>query len=160
VRPDPFVPRVLDGDERFVVDETTGLAWHAVDHRTLYADTDRSGVVYHANYLRYFELGRATLMRDLGYPYRAVEEEGFVYPIVDLGMSFHHPLRYDDALRVYTRPAKLERVRIRFEYVITLEPEGRLSCKGFTLHCALNDRGRPVAVDKATVRLWQRFPEP
>ena len=53
--------------------------------RTLYADTDRSTVVYHANYLRYFEFGRASLMRDAAYPYREIEESGYVYPIIDLG---------------------------------------------------------------------------
>jgi acyl-CoA thioester hydrolase len=53
--------------------------------RTLYADTDRSQVVYHANYLRYFEFGRASLMRDAAYPYREIEESGYVYPIISTG---------------------------------------------------------------------------
>ena len=71
MQPKPFKPKVLDGDPRYVRDTVGGLVWHRCKSRILYADTDRSQVVYHGNYLRYFELGRATLMRDaayVGYP--------------------------------------------------------------------------------------------
>lgn len=54
MRPKPFIPLVFDGDKRYVRDETEGLVWHCSRLRTLYADTDRSQVVYHANFLRYF----------------------------------------------------------------------------------------------------------
>src|SRR3974377_1402066 len=64
LKPKPFKPELLDSDERYVRDQTTGLVWHRCLNRTLYADTDRSSVVYHSNYLRYFEFGRASLMRD------------------------------------------------------------------------------------------------
>jgi acyl-CoA thioester hydrolase len=87
MRPKPLVPEILDGDQRYVRDRQGGLVWHRCKSRILYADTDRSQVVYHGNYLRYFELGRATLMRDAAYPYREVEESGFVYPIIEVGLS-------------------------------------------------------------------------
>lgn len=68
MKPKPFVPEFLAPDSPYVRDLTTGVAWHRSTYRTLYADTDRSDVVYHANYLRYFEVGRATLMRDAAIP--------------------------------------------------------------------------------------------
>ncbi|MBN1496385.1 MAG: acyl-CoA thioesterase [Spirochaetes bacterium] len=159
MKPKPFRPEIYQNDERFVRDANSGMIWHRCQHRTLYADTDRSEVVYHSNYLRYFELGRASLMRDAAYPYREIEESGFVYPIIDLGITFYRPLHYDDLIWIHTRPIELERVRLTFDYLITHADTGDLICRGFTRHCALNRAGRPVAVDGKTVHLWKTFPK-
>jgi len=159
MRPKPFRPEALDGGNAFIRDAQTGLCWHRCANRILYADTDRSTVVYHANYLRYFEFGRASLMRDTAYPYKEIEDSGYVYPIFDLGIQFFEPLYYDDPMAIYTRPGDLERVKLRFDYVITHGETGALVCKGFTKHCALGASGKPVAVDPKTVHLWKTFPE-
>ncbi|MDQ1277065.1 MAG: acyl-CoA thioester hydrolase [Thermodesulfobacteriota bacterium] len=158
MRPRPFRPEALAPDARYVRDRETGLCWHLSFNRILYIDTDRSAVVYHANYLRYFEYGRTSLMRDAAYPYKEIEDSGYVYSIIDLGIQFHEPLHYDDPLRIHTRPAELERVKLRFDYIITHGESGAIVCKGFTKHCALNASGRPVAVDPKTVQLWKTFP--
>ncbi len=159
MRPKPFRPEILTDDHRYVRDLETDLVWHRCTQRTLYADTDRSAVVYHANYLRYFEFGRASLMRDAAYPYREIEESGFVYPIIELGIIFCEPLRYDDPMYVHTRPAELERVRLRFDYTVTHAESGKIICQGFTKHCALNAHRRPVGIDPKTVQLWKTFPK-
>ena len=158
MRPKPFKPEMFSDDERYVRDQITGLIWHRAQHRTLYADTDRSQVVYHSNYLRYFEFGRTSLMRDAAYTYKAIEESGYVYPIIDLGINFYQPLYYDDLMYIYTRPVNLERVRLQFDYLITHAEKGHIVCIGFTKHCALNLSGKPVAVDPKTVHLWKSFP--
>ncbi|MFP4085532.1 MAG: acyl-CoA thioesterase [Desulfobacteraceae bacterium] len=158
MRPTPFDPEPLEGDHRYVRDKCEGLVWHRCKSRPLYADTDRSQLVYHANYLRFFEYGRASFMRDAGYPYREIEQNGYVYPIIELGITFHAPLYYDDSMWIHTHPAKLERVRLRFDYVITHEASGVIICKGFTRHCAINTAGVPVAIDEKTRYLWQLFP--
>lgn len=160
MRPKPFRPGPLDHDglEDYVRDRTTGLVWHRCQLRTLYADTDRSQVVYHSNYLRYFEFGRASLMRDAGYSYKKVEEGGFVYPIIATALEYFNPLRYDDAMYVHTRPSTLERVKVQFDYVITHAEGGELACTGFTRHCAVNAKGIPVGIDEKTLHLWARFP--
>jgi acyl-CoA thioester hydrolase len=159
MRPKPFIPQVLDGDPRYVRDTVADRTWHRCKSRILYADTDRSQVVYHGNYLRYFELGRATLMRDAGYPYREVEASGYIYPIIEVGLSYHSPLYYDDPIWVHTRPVDLERVRLRFDYVITHREGGQIICQGFTRHCATNRSGVPVGVDEKTLHLWRTFPK-
>ena len=159
MRPKPFHPDIYKGDERYVRDRVGGLVWHRVFHRSMYIDTDRSGVVYHSNYLRYFELGRGTLMRDVGYPYDAVEKSGYVYPIVETGLTFHKPLFYDDPMWIHTRPAMLERVKVRFDYVVTHAETGAVVCKGFTTHCALDKSMKPTPVDPATVKMWRSFPK-
>jgi acyl-CoA thioester hydrolase len=158
MKPPPFVPEPVDGDGIFVKNKTDNSIWHRCQTRTLYADTDRSQVVYHSNYLRYFELGRATLMRDVGYPYREIEESGYIYPIIEIGVNYYAPLFYDDAFWVFTRPAELERTKLKFDYAITKSDTGVLICKGFTRHCAANKAGRPVGVDERTQDLWKNYP--
>lgn len=159
-RPEPLTDPISEAAENgeYVRDKTDGRTWHQSRYRTLYADTDRSQVVYHSNYLRYFEVGRTTLMRDAAYPYREIEESGFVYPIIQVGVDYFSPLGYDDPMRIYTRPGELERVKLQFDYVITHGDTGEIVCKGFTRHCATNGAGRPVGVDPKTVRLWETFP--
>jgi acyl-CoA thioester hydrolase len=160
VRPKPFVPQPLNGDSRaYVRDPVSGLVWHRCSLRTLYADTDRSQVVYHSNYLRYFEFGRASLMRDAAYAYREIEESGFVYPIISTALDYFRPLRYDDEMLIHTRPGLRERVKLQFDYVITHVPSGDMVCTGYTRHCAVNAKGTPVGIDEKTVHLWEIFPK-
>jgi acyl-CoA thioester hydrolase len=159
MRPKPFVPVAMDPNKPYVRDETEGFVWHCSRLRTLYADTDRSQVVYHANFLRYFEYGRASLMRETAYSYKEIEESGYIYPIIQIEVNYFSPVYYDDPVCIYTRPALLERVRLRFDYVVTHEQTQEIACKGFTRHCAVNARKTPVEVDEKTAYLWKIFPE-
>ena len=159
MKPKPFIPCDHEQGPPYFRDSVQGGVWHGCRLRTLYADTDRSQVVYHANYLRYFEHGRASLMRDAAYPYKEIEAGGYLYPIIEIGVKYYQSLYYDDAMLIYTRPGELERVRLRFDYVITHEGSHEIACKGCTRHCAVNSRGTPVEVDEKTVRLWQVFPK-
>jgi acyl-CoA thioester hydrolase len=159
MRPKPFKVIIHNNDERYIKDLSTGLVWHRCSNRTLYADTDRSAVVYHSNYLRYFELGRGNLMRDADYPYSEIEKSGYVYPIIEIGVKYYSPLHYDDLMLIHTRPDRIERVKLQFEYIITNSETGNIVCTGFTQHCALNNSGRPVAIDQQTVELWKNFPK-
>ena len=158
MRPKPFIAEPYDSDPRYIKDKTSGDVWHRCQMRTLYVDTDRSQVVYHANYLRYFEFGRASLMRDAAYPYREIEESGFVYPIIKVDIDYYRPLYYDDPMFIHTRPSAMERVRLQFDYVITHGDSGEIICKGFTRHCAINASGTPVGIDEKTAHLWKIFP--
>ncbi len=159
MKPKLFIPETLNGNERYVRDKTDGRIWHRCRKRTLYADTDRSQVVYHANYLHYFEFGRASLMRDAAYPYREIEESGYVYPIIEIGVRYFNPLYYDDPMWIHTRPSELERVRLQFDYVVTHAETKAIVCKGFTRHCATNTSGKPTGVDEKTALLWKNFPK-
>ena len=161
MKPPPFRPEPIPDRPDFVRDRGPaggGLVWHRCDYRTLYADTDRSRAVYHANYLRYFEVGRTALMREAAYPYREIEAGGFIYPIIQVGVDYYRPLRYDDTMLIYTRPGVLERVKLQFDYRITHGETGELVCTGFTRHCATNAAGVPVGVDEKTRLLWDTFP--
>ncbi len=159
VRPKPVELVETGSDPNFVKDLGTGLTWHRTSGRVLYADTDCSGAVYHSNHLRYFEMGRAALMRDARHPYREVEEAGYVYPVIKTGVNYYQFLTYDDLIWILTRPAHLERVRVRFDYVILKDGNPRIIADGFTQHCALNSKRIPVALDPATKEIWRNFPK-
>ncbi|HIP40460.1 MAG TPA: YbgC/FadM family acyl-CoA thioesterase [Desulfocapsa sulfexigens] len=158
MRPKPFIPEFLPDHPSHVRDKNSGLTWHRSEMRTLYVDTDRSQVVYHANYLRYFEFGRAELMRGANYPYKQIEESGYVYPIIQTGLSYFTPLFYDDLMHIHTRPAEIELVKLQFDYLITRADDGEIICTGFTKHCAVNSDGIPVQIDEKTIKLWDSFP--
>lgn len=158
MRPRPFCPEILD-KPCYVRDTGSGKIWHRCELRTLYVDTDRSQVVYHANYLKYFEFGRASLMREANYPYKMIEESGYIYPIIKTELNYYSPLFYDDLMYIYTRPGKIEMVKLQFDYVITKAEDGEISCTGFTRHCAVNGKHIPVEIDEKTIKLWNQFPQ-
>ena len=157
MRPRPFLPEKI-GESNHIRDVGSGLVWHRCELRTLYVDTDRSQVVYHANYLKYFEYGRACLMREANYPYKMIEANGYTYPIIKTELNYYSPLYYDDLMYIHTRPTTIELVKLQFDYLITRADSGEICCTGFTRHCAVNGKGIPVEIDAKTVALWREFP--
>lgn len=114
---------------------------HETTVRVRYAETDCMGVVYHANYLQYFEIGRTEAMRSLGTTYRSMEDRGFALAVVECGLKYRAAAKYDDELRIVTRPSPAGRVRIRFDYEIRRGEQ--LLCDGFTVLACLV-KGRPA----------------
>jgi acyl-CoA thioester hydrolase len=114
-----------------------------------YPETDRMGVAYHGNYLVWFELGRTELMRELGCPYGVLEErDGIYFPVIEAGVKYLSPARYDDLLSVDSRLVSVGGVRVRFEYRLTREGEGKLLATGFTVHAAVDRKGRPLKLPR------------
>jgi acyl-CoA thioester hydrolase len=110
--------------------------------RVIYGDTDTAGIVYHANYLRYFEAARGEWLRHRGLPYAEIERRGLVWPVVELQTRFRQPARYDDLLLVEVRMAELGGASVTFDYVVTRESDGCLICKGSTrLGCVRRSGG-------------------
>ena len=117
----------------------------AVSHvRVRYAETDQMGIVYYANYLVWFEVGRTELLRSLGWSYREMEHEGIGLPVIEASCLYHRPARYDDELEIRTKGTLLSAVRMQFDYEIMRNPGGELIVSGRTLHAAVNGDGRPA----------------
>lgn len=123
--------------------------------RVRYADTDAMGVVYHANYLVWFEVGRVELMRAWEIPYIDFEKRGFFVPVVESTIRWISPARYDDLLRVETSVAELSPAKVKFAYRIVRPADGRILCEGYTLHAFVNFSGRPVALAKLAPDLYE-----
>jgi len=111
--------------------------------RVRYAETDNMGVVYYANYLIWFEVGRTDLLRQSGWSYRDMEREGFTLPVVEAHCSYKQPARYDEELEIRTTGQLMSPVRVRFDYeVARLSDNLTLAC-GHTVHASLDRVGRP-----------------
>lgn len=117
------------------------------DVRIAYADTDRMGVVYYANYLTMFERGRTELMRNLGLRYRDMEEKDKVFlPVSEAICRYLKPAKYDDLIRVTTKIEHLGGASIDFSYEIVDVETGNKIAQGTTRHPFVNDQWKPVRV--------------
>ena len=112
--------------------------------RVRYAETDRMGVVYYANYLVWFEVGRAEWLRQQGWSYRAMEHEGGVQlPVIEAHCEYRRPARYDDEVDIAAQATLLTPVRLRFDYRLTRADDDTLLAEGHTVHVAVDTNGRP-----------------
>ncbi|AMV39014.1 acyl-CoA thioesterase [Planctomyces sp. SH-PL62] len=112
--------------------------------RVRYAETDRMGLLHHANYAIYFEAGRTELLRSRGESYREIEDSGFFLVIVNLECKFRQPARYDDLLTLRTSVARVTHVKIVHEY--KLMRDGVLLAEGTTTLACVDRDGRPQAL--------------
>lgn len=113
-----------------------------LDFRVRYAETDAMGVVYYANYLVWFEVARADLLRSLGWTYREMEASGVSLPVIDARCEYRAPARYDDEIAIHTEGWMRSPVRMEFAYRV-VRSDGVLSATGSTMHAAMNPDGRP-----------------
>ena len=111
--------------------------------RVRYAETDKMGVVYYANYLVWFEVGRADLLRSLGWSYREMELAGVSLPVIEAQCSYQRPSRYDDDIEVRTTGRMLSPVRMEFEYAVIRAQDQTTVATGKTVHAALDAAGKP-----------------
>jgi acyl-CoA thioester hydrolase len=111
--------------------------------RVRYAETDQMGVVYHANYLVWLEVGRTDLLRDIGWTYSALEASGIFLPVIEAHCEYRRPARYDDEIEVRTEGRLLSAVRLEFTYDVVLARDGTTSVVGYTRHAALTRDRRP-----------------
>jgi acyl-CoA thioester hydrolase len=112
--------------------------------RVRYAETDQMGVVYYANYLVWFEIGRVELLRRLGYSYSQLEaEHKLILPVVEASCRYRHPARYDDEILIETRPLLLRGAVIKFGYrILRKSPSGeenKLLAEGETVHVVCDE---------------------
>jgi acyl-CoA thioester hydrolase len=125
--------------------------------RVRYAETDQMGIVYYANYLVWFEIGRVELLRSLGLSYRALEiDHGCILPVVEATCRYRSPARYDDHILIETRPALLRGSVLKFAYKIwrDAEQDGKereLLAEGETVHvvCDAELNKKPLPEDHA-----------
>jgi len=111
--------------------------------RVRYAETDKMGVVYYANYLVWFEVARADLLRSLGWTYREMEHAGVSLPVIEAHCEYHRSARYDDEMEVRTEGRMLSPVRMEFQYKVFRRDDQVLTASGRTVHAALDPTGRP-----------------
>jgi len=148
--------------------------WSSHPLRVRYQETDQMGVVYHANYLTWFEIGRTEWIRARGMTYEDLEKRGLLLPLTDAELKFRLPARYDDQLTIYTKMMEYSNVRVRFnseirrnpkqdgssplievDQSLLIEPRGELLVSGETKHVWVNQAWRPVRIDKEAPDLYK-----
>ncbi len=102
------------------------------------------GVVYYANYLVWFEVGRADLMRTLDRTYRQLEEAGVILPVIEAHCEYRQPARYDEEIEIRTTGELVSRVRLKFNYDLVRRADGAALAAGHTLHAAVDPSGKPT----------------
>lgn len=118
---------------------------HQTTYRVRYSDTDAASVVYHANHLKYFEIGRSEFMRDLVCSYKEIEEAGIILPVTEAFTRYKAPAFYDDLLIIETRVEELKRMTCKFAYKICRDDGGskpKLIARGYTIHAAITKEGK------------------
>jgi acyl-CoA thioester hydrolase len=122
--------------------------------RVRYAETDQMGVVYHSNYLIWFEIGRVELIRSMGLDYKQMEGEGCGIAVVDVHVRYRASARYDDELTVQTTLLVARGAVIRFGYKIFRIEDGLLLCEGETMHVVV---GKDMKKRSLPAKYAERF---
>ena len=112
--------------------------------RVRYAETDRMGLLHHANYFVYFEMARTEMLRQRGISYREIEDSGHLLVIIDIGCKFKRPAQYDDLLTIRTKVARVTHVKIVHQYEVLRD--GVLLAEGHSTLACVDREGRPQAL--------------
>jgi len=117
-------------------------------YRVIYGDTDQMGVVYYANYLRWFERGRSEFLRQIGLPYPIIEQRGFHFPVVQVACRYTHSARYDEVIQIETELVEMGRASLSFSYRIWREADRCALAAGTTKHACTDHSGRVMRMPK------------
>lgn len=120
---------------------------HEIAIRVRYAETDRMGLLHHANYFVYFEMGRTELLRQRGFSYKDIEDSGFLLVIIDIGCKFKKPAYYDDLLILKTSVERVTHVKIVHKYEIFRD--GTLLAEGHSTLACVDRDGKPQGLPES-----------
>ncbi|MFN0122978.1 MAG: acyl-CoA thioesterase [Blastocatellia bacterium] len=141
--------------------------WSETRLRVRYAETDQAGIVYHSNYLVWFEIGRVELCRDHGFNYRDMEREaGAIMSVTEARVTYRKPALYDDILIIRTRLADIRSRALRFVYEVRRAADDILLAEGETGHIVIDTAGRarsipaPYAARLRAAKTGNRPPPP
>ncbi len=122
-----------------------------------YAETDQMGVVYHANYLIWMEVGRTGLIKDIGFSYAQLEMDGVVSPVIDLQVTYKKPIRYGETATIKTWIAQYDGFRSVYGYEV-LTPDGEVSLVATSTHvCVKKDTFKPISLRRSYPEWHQAY---
>ncbi len=125
--------------------------------RVIYADTDAMGIVYHTNYIKWFEIGRAELFRDMGICYAVFESRGFNLPLTKAYCHYLLPARYDQVLIIETEIEYTKRASVKFSCSIWDEKREKKLVEGYTVHACTDGEGKIVRIPEDVIDLINQY---
>lgn len=121
-----------------------------------YYETDQMGVIHHSNYIRWMEEARVDMLNKAGYPYRRLEETGYISPVLHVDCEYKKSVKFDDEIKIVVRLQDAGRVKFTLRYdIYNMSEGGVLSATGTTTHCFLTKAGRPVLMDKEMADFYE-----
>lgn len=114
--------------------------------RVIYADTDAMGIVYHTNYIKWFEIGRTELLRGMGIVYAEMESNGYNLPLTEAYCHYLLPAKYDQIIVIETEIEYIKRASMKFNYTISDENIEKILVEGYTVHACTNNLGKIVRI--------------
>ena len=130
-----------------------------VELRVRYGETDQMGIVYHAEYLAWCDMGRTEYIRRLGTSYASLEQAGTLLAVAEANLRYHAPARYDDMIRVETTLTDVRSRALTFDYLICHAASGSRLVTARTLMVVLDGNRRPVPLPREVRALLERIPE-
>lgn len=125
--------------------------------RVRYKETDQMGVAHHSNYYPWFEVGRTEFIRQMGLCYRAMEELGFMLPVLETHCYYKQGARYDDLLTIRTQITAFNGVRLTLHYDVLRNADDVLLAQGSTVHAFTDTRLKPVNIRKHQPEIYALF---
>lgn len=125
--------------------------------RVRYSETDQMGIVYHANYIIWFEVGRTDWFRLLHNNYRAMEEQGIILPVIEVQCQYKKSALYDDEIIIRTYLKELKGVRLTFHYEVIRKKDKELLAEGETVHAFVDRDKKPIRLKKEFPSLWEEL---
>lgn len=126
-----------------------------------YAETDRMGVVYHANYLVWFDVARTKFLQELGFPYDKIEEQGYMAPVLEAHVNYGQSFTFGDTALIIVSITKLTPVKVKYSYKVYKEGDdlkGKPRLTGYTMHCLVcSDTFKPVSQKKVMPALFSVY---
>lgn len=129
---------------------------HKQQLRVRYSETDQMGVVYHGNYVDWFEIGRTEYFREQGVRYKDLEAAGILLIVSNIECSYHYPARYDDMVTIITTVEEVKRTKLKFSYEIRNSETDKLLVTGKSTHAFVNQNFKPVSLQREAPEYWQK----
>ncbi|MBN2794638.1 MAG: acyl-CoA thioesterase [Clostridia bacterium] len=131
------------------------MFYHKEYIRPRYEETDQMGVIYHGNYITWFEQARSGFFRALGYSYKQLEDEGFWLPVIEVGAKYIAPAKYDEEVYVKTSVGLCQGVKLILNYEVYDAETDNLLVTGFTKHATTDKSLRPVSLKKKSPQVYE-----
>ena len=134
--------------------KTSNLKKKSFKLRVYYYDTDKMGVVYHSNYLKWMEMARTEYFRDI-FPYKSIEEMGFILPVKTLNIEYIDSAKYDDEIEVFVKIEEINNIKIKFYYEM-YDSNKVLKAKAQTVNVFVDKNGKLKRISKEMLEILKK----
>lgn len=141
----------------FLLKEFCLLNKHFYEHKTQYYETDQMRIIHHSNYIRWFEEARIDFMDQMGMSYDQMEKMGVIIPVLSVSADYKSMVRFGETVIIQTTISSYNGVKLALDYQVTDQETGDLRTMGSSLHCFLNEAGRPVSLKRTAPVIHQLF---